>query len=63
MLNNASLTVAVLVSNVDVAVLEPSALLGVFIALDLGNECCLARLLVAYNRKKNVKGGGVKTNP
>lgn len=41
------LTVSVLVSHVDVAVLEGGALLGVLVALQLGDQRRLAALFVA----------------
>ena len=46
------LTVSVLVSHVDVAVLEGGALLRVLVALQLGDQRRLAALLVAWKGKR-----------
>ena len=46
-----SLTISVLVAHVDVVVLEAGALLGILVALDLGDQRRLARLFVADDQE------------
>ena len=45
------LTISVLVAHVDVVVLEAGALLGILVALDLGDQRRLARLFVADDQE------------